>query len=504
MTAPGRASFLALWGFAGWLLPLLVVFLLAPRLLYLLGPERFGILMIVLVTPAVASQVDFGLGVSAVRRLAVDLSRGKIDGSRTLYSYTVAFCAIALLFGTTVALSSRWLADTLGFSSLLGADAARQLILGCALWGAVGLVTAIPFVVARAAQSLVWITAVQTIATVVLWISALLLVSAGHPLRDIVVLGILVSFVSAAVMAFAVRGSVKCDGPLTLQTSIPAQDIGFAGGMFAAQLASTIVYQLDRILISSIGSPAIAGAYALCANVANKPLAAVVALTSFAFPRASGLHPTDANDQLGLLLQALDRAIAVLVIPLLVPALWLAEPFLKLWLGGYGTPELALAFQMLLIAFAIPAFAVPVSHVLAATGRSRLAAQFAWLTAGVTVTGVVMLVPRYGLVGAAAAIMAGMSTSLAFSIFARRALEVAKPRGQWRFWTGITLGATMQATVTFVLARLVFNWWTLLLVGFTVWAVFFLARVIFRMLSPEEVRLLDRLRKISSFTVRKR
>ena len=68
-----------------------MVFLLTPRLLHLLGPERFGILMILLVTPVIATQFDFGLALSAVRRLAADLRQGQIDGSGILFSYALGF-----------------------------------------------------------------------------------------------------------------------------------------------------------------------------------------------------------------------------------------------------------------------------------------------------------------------------------------------------------------------------------------------------------------------------
>ena len=503
MNALSRVSARAFWGLASWLLPLIVVFLLTPRLLHLLGPERFGILMIVLVTPVIATQLDFGLALSAVRRLAADLSQGQLDGPRTLFSYTVAFCAIALLFGTVVAGASAWLADTLGFSALLGVEAAHELIRSCALWGAVSVATAVPALVARAAQSFAWLTAAQTLGTVVLWVGALLLILVGHPLRDIVVLGILVSASSAAMMTFAVHRMVRWDSTLSLKVSIPARDIHFAGGMFVAQIASAIAYQADRILISSFGSPAIAGAYALCANVANKPLAAVVALTSFAFPHASGLHSDGARDELGALLHSLDRAVAVLVIPLLVPALGLAQPFLKLWLGDYGTPDLVLAFQVLIIAFAIPAFAVPVGHVLAASGRSGPAARFSWLTAGIVVGGIIALVPRYGLRGAVIAVLAAMSTSLIFSVFARRALALQKPERQLRFRAGIALGVAAQVVVLFSLTKFVDDWGTVFLVGASGWAAFFLVRVIFQTLSPEEIRLLARLRKAISLPSRK-
>ncbi|HVE89262.1 MAG TPA: oligosaccharide flippase family protein [Burkholderiaceae bacterium] len=498
MNARGPISAQAFWGLASWLLPLIVVFLLTPRLLNLLGAERFGMLMIVLVTPVIATQLDFGVAASAVRRLAADLSQGQVDGPGTIPFYAVAFCAIASLFGTVVASASGWLADTLGVTDLLGSEAAQELIRWCAVWGAVSLATAVPALVARAAQSFVWLTAAQTIATVVLWIGALLLSRAGHPLRDIVVLGILVTAASAALMTFAVHRMVRWDSPLLFKVSIPARDIHFAGGMFIAQIASAIAYQADRILISSFASPAVAGAYALCANVANKPLAAVVAITSFAFPHASGLHLSGARDELRALLHSLDRAVAVLVIPLLVPALGLAQPFLKLWLGDYGTPDLARAFQVLVIAFAIPAFAVPVGHVLAASGRSGLAARFSWLTAGVVVGGIIALVPPYGLRGAVLAVLAAMSTSLIFSVFARRALALQKPERQLRLRAGIALGVTAQVVVLFSLTKFVNDWRTLFLIGASSWAAFFLVRVIFQTLSPEEIRLLARLRKAIS------
>jgi O-antigen/teichoic acid export membrane protein len=71
----------------------------------------------------------------------------------------------------------------------------------------------------------------------------------------------------------------------------------------------------------------------------------------------------------------------------------LAGPFLKLWLGDFGTPELTATFRILLIAFAFPAFAMPVSNVLVASGVSGLSARFAWLTVVVTLGSMIWLIP---------------------------------------------------------------------------------------------------------------
>ncbi len=68
------------------------------------------------------------------------------------------------------------------------------------------------------------------------------------------------------------------------------EDARFSAGMFAAQAAGTLVNQGDRMLVAALGSPAMAGLYALCINIANKTVAAVVAITSFVFPHVAGLQ----------------------------------------------------------------------------------------------------------------------------------------------------------------------------------------------------------------------
>ncbi len=369
------------------------------------------------------------------------------------------------------------------------------MIRWCALWGALSLATALPALIARAAQSFAWLTATQTLATLALWIGAVLLIGANRPLHEVVALGVVVSVLTAVAMVFAARRAVHWDGTVALQLPFHHAEMGFAGGMFASQIASAIAFQGDRILISSLGSPAIAGAYALCANLANKPLAAVVAITSFAYPHAAGLHAGGEKEELAALLHALDRAVAVLIVPLLLPALWLIDTFLHLWLGAYGTADLGVAFNLLLIAFALAAFAVPVGHVLAASGNAKPAALFSWLTATVVIVGIVVLVPAFGLLGAAAAILAAMSTSLLFRIVAIRTLRLTPPKGRIRFWAGVSVGLATQAAVLHLLAPFAISWWTLLFVGLAAWVGFFLSRAMFRTLSPEETRLLGRLRR---------
>jgi len=491
--ATRRLSTRAFWGLASWALPLAVVFVISPKLLQILGEGRFGILMLALVTPLIACQLELGVTSAGVRSVAGILAQKKVDVGTTLTTLAATLMAVGLVLGVIVWLAAGPIAAWLRIDEVLHAGDAAQLVRMCALWIIVSLATLAPGIVARAAQAVAWIAAVQTISTVVLWWGALTIVQAGHPLVDVIYLGIVLSAAAAFITLIAIRQHIEWVGPFRFDKNLLLNEKRFSGGMFAAQVASTVVYQGDRMLVAALGSASMAGAYALCVNVANKSLAGVAALSAFVFPHAALLLAQGKHADTVALLRALDRAIAVLLVPFLLPGLLLAEPFLKLWLGDFASSDLPATFRVLLVAFAIPAFAVPVSHVLVASGKSLLAAKFAWLTAIVTLGAMLWLVPQYGLLGAAVAILLGNSTSLIFSFVARRDFRVTPARERFTFWASIIIGCTVQLAVVLLQPTQMRSWIDLISVGAAAWAAFYISRAILTLLSPEEQQLLRRL-----------
>lgn len=499
MPGSSRLSTRAFWGLASWALPLIVVFLVSPKLLRLLGPERFGVLMIALVTPLVASQLEFGVTSTAVRRLAERLPVGRIDAGTTLYTLFIALVVIGLALGLTLWVSAGPLSRGLGFTETLGPVQGPDLVRACAVWGAISLATLLPGILARAAQKLVLISVVQTAATLALWLGAWLLLRLHAPLVSIVGLGLVLTVLAGSATLVATRRLIDWCGPMRFAPRLLSQNARFSAGMFAAQAAGALVNQGDRILVAALGSPAIAGLYALCVNIANKTVAAVVALTSFVYPHVAGLQSSGQHDAAVGLVHALDRAIAALIVPVLVPVLLLAGAFLTLWLGDFATPELTLAFRVLVVAFAILAFAVPISNVLVASGKSGMSARYSWLTVAVAFGSMFIAVPRYGLVGAAGAMLLGYSTSLLFAASARRALGIPPAERRGRFWAGLALGCGSQAVLVAAVGARVTGWLDLLALGTATWASFYVVRATITALTPEEIELL---RRFSGATVK--
>ncbi len=333
MRPPRRLSARAFWGLASWVLPFGVVFVVSPQLLHLLGAERFGVLMIALVTPLIASQLEFGITSAAVRRFAGRLQGGRVDAGTTLFTLFVTLLVIGLALGTIVWAVADSVSTTLGFAATLGPAQGPELVRACAVWVTLSLAALIPGIVARAAQALVLISIVQTLATVVLWFGAWALLRHGAPLVSIVELGLGLTIVAAGATLVAMRQQIDWSGPMRFAPHLLTEDARFSAGMFAAQAAGTMVNQGDRMLVAALGSPAMAGLYALSVNIANKTVAAVVAITSFVFPHVAGLQSAGQHDAMIGLVHALDRAIVALLVPVLVPGLLLAGTFLQLWLG---------------------------------------------------------------------------------------------------------------------------------------------------------------------------
>lgn len=486
-----RLSVRALWGLAGWALPLIAVFLLTPRLLAVAGPSRFGVLMICFVTPLMAAQFDFGIAASATRRFAAALRVGRIPLS-ALTTFGLPQLLIAAVLGGGLIALAPWISGVIGFDEVLGSSSGGDLVRLCGIWVAAAIGLSMPLTVARSAQLISWTSFIQTVTTLVLWVGAVYAVHAELPLHNVVELGIALQIVAALLTAINVRDRIEWSRPFLPRSPVRYADFRFSLGMFASQLAGIVVYQGDRILVSAVGSPAMAGSYALCTNLANKLLGAVAALTSFVFPHASGIHDQYGMEPVEELLHALDRAIVVLTVPLLILMLVLAEPFFALWLKGLGEPDIAMAFRLLAIGFTTTALIVPVSQVLAASGETLLGAKFSWLTAVVASICILLLVPAWGIVGAAAGMLLAMSTSMLFGYVARRRLRIRPAPNAAAMRRGLLLGAFIEVAVLLVAWPLVWSWFGLLAVSATAWLAFYISRAAFGLLSPEELRLLRR------------
>ena len=460
-----------------------------PILYRRMGASAFGILSIALITPAFSMSLDFGMSNAAARRIAHDLEIQSATLGATLGGYAIALSFVGLALGAAIALMAPILASLLGFDQTMGADAATLLRM-CALWAAVALILALPGIVLRAQQRFAVIAALQTATTIALWLSLLMLALYGRPIIEMIAAAILLAVLTGLFGAWLALSQLPAGIRFKADFRALRADARFSFGLSLLQLSNILAFQLDRVIVSALASPAAAGAYALCVGVANKTLFAIASLTSFSFPAVASLRAEGRDAEVASLLQVLQRVAIVSMAAILIPALLLSAPFLSLWLGAALQPGTIELLQLLWVGYAMAAIGAPATHVITGTGTSRLAAVFAWVTAFTLLGTMALLVPSYGLIGAGIANMTAMSTALIFLLLVRRQLRVAPASDAARFWMGLLAGMTAQALLLVPVRSYVTTWELFLAAGTASVAVFVATRWITHTITDEERRLI--------------
>jgi O-antigen/teichoic acid export membrane protein len=354
------------------------------------------------------------------------------------------------------------------------------------------LACSLPAIVLRARQRFAELAAVQSIATLVQWAAIIGIAAQDGSLFAMLTVCVAVTAASATACAVLARRDLPRRLDYRFDRSVARSDARFAAGLFMMQLSSALVVQVDRLLIAWLASPAAAGIYALCIGIANKSLFAVSALTSFAYPRVAALRGHNMHDEIGDLLRVLLRVSIVVVAPTVLPALLLAGPFLVLWLGAPGEEAIPL-LQLLWCGYAIAAVCAPATHVMIGTGASRLPAAFAWLTALLLVSAMVILIPARGLLGAGWANVIALSSGLLFLAVVRRQLAVPRDPLRYRLWGGVITGCAAQAALLWFFQPHVTSWVAFALAGSVSLLAYQSVRVLLNTVTPEEQRLIHSL-----------
>jgi O-antigen/teichoic acid export membrane protein len=459
----------------------------------LLGASQFGVLSIAMLSPALATSLDLGASSAGIRRFATEFEQGENGLGKALGSYALVLIAVGTALGAAIFVLAPHLARWLEFTTVMDVADATELVRLCATWMFLSLALGLPAIVLRARQRFAQLTVIQSLSTLGLWGSVIAVAAMGGGLMLAVALALLTTALNAAACFILARRELQRGTKLSIDFAMIAADSRFSSGLFVAQLSNVVAFQLDRLIIVSLASPAAAGIYALCVAVANKSLFAISALTSFSFPRVAAMRGRDEAAEIGSFLQAVLRVALVLVTPIMVPALVLSGPFLSLWLGNAAGDDAVHLLQLLWIGYGIAAVCAPATHVITGTGTSKLAATFAWVTAILLMLSMLVLVPRFGLVGAGFANVFALSSSFVFVAFVRRQLAAPADPKRRRMYTGLVAGMLAQAGVLAVMAPLARSWGMFFLTGLLTLAVFQLVRWSLRSLTGEEVRLINSL-----------
>lgn len=482
-TASGALANLAAQG-----VPFLLLLIVTPILLHALGREAYGALILFNLVPQIAGQLDLGLSTAATRGFAQYSARADRKSAMRLFREAFMFLTLwGVLLGAAFYLFHAAIGHTLKLDATVGDQS--LVYLSAAINVLLALINAATLVPLRALERYGRAAQIQVMGGIAYWIACTVLATRGATLTQLVALGT----VSVALTTFAqflaaherrslpsgrapmdspgrVR-SAENSAPALASASVPTERfllrpfIAFGAGAFVAQASSLATYHADKLLISALISPGAAGAYAICTSIANKILLVVAASATYTFPRTTRMQAEGDLASVASTFASATRLSMVFATCVAVPLIALAPAFLEVWIGPEFATEHALTLQLLALGYAIAASSVVASNVAIGIGDVRTPAVFAVMGGTVTLLAVLLLAPRYGAAGAAAAAVIGMTQATLFNdLIARRLGPLARSASWPLLWRLAMIGipVAVLASLASAIAR---GWISIVVIG---------------------------------------
>lgn len=406
---------------------LLLTLISLPVVLHRLGIAAFGIYVLAVTVGGLLAILDLGLTPALITLLSRAWHLGQRDESQRLIGSALSlYLAIGAAGSVIFALLVPWtVSDLLHVPAALRDSARIALWLATAgfalnLWLAV--FNAVPFALER--YDLI---AARTVGLSLLTTTGLIVYAlAGGGLEGFVLINVAGSV--AGLGLFYVLSRSLLPGVRfrpTLDRRSLRELARFAAFKFAGTVGGIFSFRFDQFAVGAILGVAAAGLYSIPANASQRLLSLLVELASPFFPRASTLRSDPAR--MRTLFTLGGRLLMLAAAPLLLVLFVLADPVLRFWIGGAQGVAVAQAstnaFRWLLAALLIQSLAVIPVIFCEALGKPEINNSFAVASALIHIPLVLILVPIFGITGAAIALFINSATqTVAFIVYASQKL----------------------------------------------------------------------------------
>jgi O-antigen/teichoic acid export membrane protein len=370
-----------------------------------LGPDEYGLYALVFVTLAYSSVLDVGLNFALVKQVAehdVHRERGRIEA--LLGAATVVYAAVTALLVAALVLARPWIVrHVFNVPPELAARAETALlVLACAIPFA--SLSTIFNALLRGLMRFEYVSVLSTVSNCVFSIGAAVLVHRGGRIPAVVALYAAVTVAGAAMSWLMARRALP---GLTIPVRARWTDVRrlLAFGRFMAlnQVSATVLQQLDKVLVGRLLSVGMLGYYTVPCSVSQRLNALGAAVANVAFPFSSARLARGEHDEFHRGYFQAARLLAWITMgPALVVVVY-ADDILRLWLDDAFAAHGASVLRLMAVAMWAIAIASLDAVSIEGSGRPWVTSVFMAAAGVVNVVGLLVLVPRFGITGAAMA-----------------------------------------------------------------------------------------------------
>ncbi|MDE2335285.1 MAG: flippase [Rhodospirillales bacterium] len=417
LTATRTIAISTAWNLSGRIFPLLIAVAVTPFLLHAMGLTRWGIFSLSLALMSAFTIFDLGLARALTRTIAHAIANGEDEAAaEATKTGIVVLAGLGVVFAVIIALGLHlYVGHALKVPPALRPEVMHALDVLC---------LALPLVVVNGS---LWgvLSAYQRVGTYTIINMPILVVYYLGPLATLAVWHSLVPVMAVQVVCRGLTTIILWRLAHRAMPSLARARISFrairpvlhlGGWMTVSNLAFPILLYMDRFVIASVLSPAATAWYATPFDIIFRFTALPQAVMAAAFPAMTTAHRA-APARAALLYRRVLLAVGALVLPVALVAVTMAEPLLRLWLGAAFAQQAAPVLRLLGFGILFYSLDIVAADMLDGLGKPAFNARLALLEIAILVPLLLVLLPLFGVVGAAASWVARVALSFGLRVW---------------------------------------------------------------------------------------
>lgn len=393
----------------GWVFVVLIAAM--PKLVRSLGETSFGLFSLAWVIIGYLSFLDIGVNRAATKFISEHLVDEDNDSAREIVLTALAAnLAMGLLGGIAVVVASPYLIHVFKISDSMTAEA-RLTFYAVAIAVPVLLVQGIFRAVLSSFQRFGWMNAVDALTMTLQWGFAALLAWRGYGVAVVVASTVIarilaaIAFGCVVVQLFPNLKVFRMHGFHGLRKLLH-----FGGWVSVSQVVSPLLTYLDRVLIAAWVSLGAVTLYTVPFEAIGRLRIIPTSLMGTVYPAFSERGSGPDKEHLQKLYERSVRYLLLLLVPGLLYLLLLGSDLFRIWMGPGFAGQVSMVVTILVLGILSNALAQVPSSLLQALGRPDLTGKFHLIELPVHLALCALLIPRWGIIGAA------LATTIRFSL----------------------------------------------------------------------------------------
>lgn len=402
LTATRTVAISTAWNLFGRIFPMLIAIAATPFLLQAMGLVRWGIFSLALALMSTFGIFDIGLGRALIRTIAHAIAVGEDEeAAGAAKSGILALAALGVVFAILVALGLHiYVRKALAIPPALRTEVTLALDVLClalplvvvngALWG-----------VLAAYQKVGAYTVINLPILVLYYLGPLATLAIWRDLVPVMAVQVFCRALMTLVLWRLARRVMPALGSARASLAALRPVLRLGSWMTVSNLAWPVLVYLDRFVIASVLSPEATAWYATPFDVVFRVTTMPQGVMAAAFPAMTTAHRA-APEHAALLYRRTLIAVGAMVLPASLAAVALAEPLLRLWLGAEFAEHAAPVLRLLGLGVLFYSLDIVANGLVDGLGRPEFNARLALLEIAILVPLLLVLLPRWGVEGAAA------------------------------------------------------------------------------------------------------